>query len=242
MDKVVIHSYSKGAFRGGSGKYTHFEVVTGANPFGPRGGLSGKYVDGVMRKHFWKREKADEYAKHLALEEGLVYLSSYEPDDSAVLKPKLNFDINSIIDDREKTLKHTHVRKGQKAFRSQVKEAFNGRCAITGCDVPQALQACHIYSYLGEATNHPSNGLLLRADLHGLFDSYLIAVSDKGRLLLSSELSESTYKKYRNIKVTLPFSKFHEVSKPALEFHRDMYKKAEKVRKANKSKHSDAAS
>ena len=237
MDKVVVHSYSSGAFQGGSSKYVHYEVVSGFNPFGPRGGLGGKFVNGTMRKHFWKREKAEEFAKKLALKEGLVYLSAYEPGSetvSAPTKPKSKFDVDSIIDDREKRLKLAHVRKGQKKFRNQIMDAFKGRCLITGCDIAQALQACHIYSYLGEATNHPSNGLLLRSDFHGLFDSYLISISRKGRLLLSSELKDSIYKKYQNIKVYLPDVQHHEVSESALEFHRNTYKQIEAIRKANK--------
>ncbi|MDZ7808966.1 MAG: HNH endonuclease signature motif containing protein [Arhodomonas sp.] len=45
-------------------------------------------------------------------------------------------------------------------------EAYEGRCAITGCNMLDVLEAAHIHPYRGDATNHPSNGLLLRADLH----------------------------------------------------------------------------
>jgi len=237
MDKVVVHSYARGSFRGGSGKYVHYDVVSGPNPFGPQGGLGGKFIEGEIRGHFWKREKAEEFAKNLATKEGLIYLSAFDPTMEAMaapIKPQSEFDIDSVIDDRKKRLKLAHVRKGQKTFRTQVMSAFGGKCAVTGCDVPQALQACHIYSYLGEATNHPSNGLLLRSDLHGLFDSYLITVSEKGRLLLSSKLKDSDYKNYGNIKVRIPDPKDHEVSESALKFHRDTFKEIEALRKANK--------
>ncbi|QHD50145.1 HNH endonuclease [Vreelandella aquamarina] len=237
MDKVVVHSYTRGSFRGGSGKYVHYDVVSGPNPFGPRGGLVGKFVDGKVRKHFWERNKAEEFAQNIALKEGLIYLSAYDPNVETMsdpVKPQSEFDIDSVVDDRENKLKLAHVRKGQKAFRSDVLNAFGGKCVVTGCDIPQALQACHIYSYIGEATNHPSNGLLLRSDLHGLFDSYLITVSAKGRLLLSSTLKGSYYKKYNNLKVRFPSKKEHEVSESALDFHRDTYKRIETLRRANK--------
>ncbi len=242
MHKVVVHSFSRGSFRGGSGKYVHYEVVSGPNPFGPRGGLGGDFVDGEKRKHFWKREEAEEFAKYLALKEGLEYLTTYSPDNELVSPPKKlksNFDIEAVIDDRKKRLRSAYIRNGQKKFRNQVMNAFGGKCVISHCDIPQTLQACHIYSYLGEATNHPSNGLLLRSDFHGLFDNFLISVSPKGRLLLSSTLKNSTYIKYKNIKLRLPDEERHQISDSALEFHRNTYKQLEAVRKANKLNQSD---
>ncbi len=50
------------------------------------------------------------------------------------------------------------------------------RCAISGCDLLDVLEAAHIYPYHGPKSNHPTNGLLLRADLHTLFDLNLIGV------------------------------------------------------------------
>jgi putative restriction endonuclease len=48
---------------------------------------------------------------------------------------------------------------------------------MTGCALADVLEAAHIWPYRGEADNHPENGLLLRADLHTLFDLDLIAVN-----------------------------------------------------------------
>lgn len=49
-------------------------------------------------------------------------------------------------------------------------KAYGGKCAITGCDVLEALEAAHIYPLQGVATNDASSGLLRRSDLHTLFD------------------------------------------------------------------------
>jgi putative restriction endonuclease len=49
---------------------------------------------------------------------------------------------------------------------------------VTESDCPAALEAAHIKPYIGEATNHITNGWLLRSDLHTLFDRHLIGVSD----------------------------------------------------------------
>lgn len=47
---------------------------------------------------------------------------------------------------------------------------------MSGCEVLEALEAAHIFKYRGEADNHLSNGGLLRADLHKLFDANLLGI------------------------------------------------------------------
>ena len=77
-------------------------------------------------------------------------------------------------------------RRGQSVFRKQLLAAYNGQCAITRCDVEDVLEAAHIISYKGEETNHIGNGLLLRADIHTLFDLGLLAVDATSMRLLVS--------------------------------------------------------
>ena len=77
---------------------------------------------------------------------------------------------------RERTLSLIVRRQGQPAFRRQLIAAYKGRCAITGCEVQAVLEAAHIVPYKGSKTNDPGNGLLLRADMHTLFDLRLVAV------------------------------------------------------------------
>lgn len=79
-------------------------------------------------------------------------------------------------DARLRTLRAIAQRQGGRAFREALLRAYDGRCAVTGCDVPEALEAAHIVSYQGAHTDLVSNGLLLRADIHTLFDLHLIAV------------------------------------------------------------------
>ena len=47
---------------------------------------------------------------------------------------------------------------------------------MTGCTVFAVLEAAHIKPYQGENDNHPQNGLLLRADIHTLFDLNLLGI------------------------------------------------------------------
>lgn len=94
------------------------------------------------------------------------------------------FDPETAHDAREKVLREIRARRGQKKFRDALIDAYEGRCAITGCDVLDILEAAHITPYLGPDTNHVTNGLLLRADLHTLFDAGLVAVDPKTKAIL----------------------------------------------------------
>ncbi|HEX6784992.1 MAG TPA: HNH endonuclease signature motif containing protein, partial [Sphingomicrobium sp.] len=70
------------------------------------------------------------------------------------------------------------------------------RCAITGCAVVDVLEAAHVTPYLGSLTNHVSNGLLLRTDLHTLFDCGLLVIEPKTRTVVIAEaLKTSSYAK-----------------------------------------------
>ena len=62
------------------------------------------------------------------------------------------------------------LRQGQPQFRKSLLTAYRSRCAITGTAVESVLEAAHIWPHKGEQTNEVWNGLLLRADLHTLFD------------------------------------------------------------------------
>lgn len=107
--------------------------------------------------------------------------------------PETPFDPDSLEDGRRKTLAEIKRRQGQPAFRRKLLAAYGGRCAATGCPIEALLEAAHIRPYLGEATNLVQNGLLLRADLHTLFDLGLVSVADDGRLLVSKRLDATEY-------------------------------------------------
>ncbi|WP_239591021.1 HNH endonuclease [Vitreimonas flagellata] len=87
------------------------------------------------------------------------------------------------LEDQERILASVRRRLGQPAFRAALMEAYDGKCAISGCAVTQVLEAAHIVGYQGQASNHVQNGLLLRADLHTLFDLHLIRIDPHSRLV-----------------------------------------------------------
>jgi hypothetical protein len=69
------------------------------------------------------------------------------------------------------------VRIGQGAFRQKLREKYGDTCAMTGPNHAAVLEAAHLYSYAEYGEHHEDGGLLLRRDLHRLFDVGLIAVN-----------------------------------------------------------------
>lgn len=77
---------------------------------------------------------------------------------------------------RKKVNAEITVRQGGKGFRDNALADFDVRCVLTGCTEPGVLEAAHIVPYLGEHTNKRDNALLLRADLHILFDREVFSI------------------------------------------------------------------
>jgi putative restriction endonuclease len=131
------------------------------------------------------------------------------------------FDPTNQKDAREKVLREIKARRGQRKFRDALIDAYDGRCAITGCDVLDVLEAAHITPYLGPATNHVTNGLLLRADLHTLFDMGLIAVDPKTKyVLVAPSIKDPVYQKLHGKPLRLTKSSASAPSDKALRQHR----------------------
>jgi len=75
-----------------------------------------------------------------------------------------------------------HVRAGQQEFRQRLLDAYGRRCAVSNCAVEEALEAARIIpdTVVGDAGMDPRNGILLRADIHRLFDCGLIGFRMEG--------------------------------------------------------------
>jgi hypothetical protein len=68
------------------------------------------------------------------------------------------------------------VRRGQRQFRDRLLASQGSICAFTGGAPPRVLEAGHLYSYAQLGTHHEHGGLMLRRDIHRLFDDGLLAV------------------------------------------------------------------
>jgi putative restriction endonuclease len=82
-------------------------------------------------------------------------------------------------DERDIIERQIRARRGQRTFREKLRRRFNDTCLVTRCNLPDLLEAAHISPYRGDKDHHPSNGLLLRADIHTLFDLELLGIEPR---------------------------------------------------------------
>ena len=81
-------------------------------------------------------------------------------------------------------------RLGQGAFRVLVTDLYERRCAVTGERTLPVLQAAHILPVSKGGIHAPDNGVLLRSDIHTLFDLGYVTIDKTQRFLVSSKLKE----------------------------------------------------
>jgi putative restriction endonuclease len=121
----------------------------------------------------------------------------------------------------------TRPRLGQGAFRVLVTEAYSRRCAITGERTLPVLNASHIKPYSQEGPHIISNGLLLREDLHTLFDRGYMTVTEDYRVEVSKRIKEDYgngreyYEMHGNNLVVLPGNKLEFPSKEYIQWHNE---------------------
>lgn len=140
---------------------------------------------------------------------GVAFVTLYDAEagyfemESAPLlteEPTLSQNIPSIDEDlRRWRVMQQAIREGQAGFREELMQAYSGSCALTGYDLDLALDAAHVRRYYGRHTNFVQNGILLRKDLHRLFDNGVfgirpddlsIAINDRAKHSKYAELSE----------------------------------------------------
>lgn len=96
------------------------------------------------------------------------------------------------------------LRRGQKEFRDKLLAAYGRKCAVTRCRIEGLLEAAHIQPYSVARNNDVSNGLLLRADIHTLFDLNLLFIDSRLTVRLAPEILESDYKRYDGLPIAEP--------------------------------------
>lgn len=96
-------------------------------------------------------------------------------DDSENLEDEL--DSENVPDRiRKDSFTQILIRRGQPKFRRKLLRFYKNQCIITDCSLPEILEAAHILPFSEGGTHQLTNGLLLRADVHTLFDLNMIAI------------------------------------------------------------------
>ncbi|WP_300661127.1 HNH endonuclease signature motif containing protein [Hydrogenophaga sp.] len=126
-----------------------------------------------------------------------------EPPPSAPSSPPNEQD----LEQRAARFAQVEIRPQQRAFREAVFRAFDGRCVVSGCDVPEALEAAHL---LGrdwrQGHNEATDGILLRRDLHTLYDRELLRITEAGVVELDARIVD-WYAGFSGVQALTPFKK-----------------------------------
>ncbi len=109
--------------------------------------------------------------------------------------------IELLTKKKVKTEKSPPPRPGQQEFKEYLKETYGYKCLISGCEIGEIIEAAHIIPYRSIESHDVANGLLLRVDLHRLFDAHLIAIHPTTRKVLISEQIAKDYQDIRGIKI-----------------------------------------
>lgn len=96
-------------------------------------------------------------------------------------------------DERELIRQQIRQRRGQQKFRHKLQERYGACCQITNCSIYDIVEAAHIRPYRGSKDNHPDNGLLLRADIHTLFDLDMIGIHPETLEILCADAVKQEY-------------------------------------------------
>jgi hypothetical protein len=135
------------------------------------------------------------------------------------------FDPKNIKEGRDKTVREINLRRGRPAFRKKLLEAYGGHCAVTNCDCPVALEAAHISPYRGDYTNHVQNGILLRSDIHTLFDIGRMGFCPGShKVIVSNSLKGTVYEKLKGKKLRLPSHPKSRPNEEALRQHLERFR------------------
>lgn len=135
-----------------------------------------------------------------------------------------DFNPASVQDGRRRINAEVVQRQGQQAFRRELLRAYSNRCPVTGCATVWVLEAAHITPYMGNETNTVSNGLILRADVHTLFDLALISVEPhRARIRVSRRLAGSPYQVFDGRPLVLPLRLCDRPSRAALAEHYSLF-------------------
>lgn len=103
-----------------------------------------------------------------------------------ILKAKSSYIDTGVIEDTERKIVYSQRRPNQAKFRKAVLEACK-RCVVTNVEMPEVLEAAHIKPYKYHGDDTAANGFAMRMDIHYLFDSGHLRISEFGDVFLSDK-------------------------------------------------------
>lgn len=133
----------------------------------------------------------------------IKYFNEADPLETLTNLPSRGFELLPTTLEKLKKSRLVTERKGQGNFRAIITRAYGNKCCITNESTPELVEAAHIQPYIDENSNHVKNGLLLRVDLHKLYDNGLLYIDDSFVIHISPEVKSEYYQKLNGTKISL---------------------------------------
>ena len=136
---------------------------------------------------------ADLHCRQLVVD----YADAISPSSSALPQQSIS---QSIIETRRQVMREVSLRRGQSRFRDRLIDRYGGVCQISRCAFLGLIEAAHVAPYSVTGENGAHNGLLLRSDLHTLFDLGLLAIHPATlKVALNMALLETEYVRFEGV-------------------------------------------
>lgn len=168
----------------------------------PTRGAVREHLDHLVRQGHLRKEKRGRNAFYRVADTDKTQESASEE-----LSNEPSIDVASYVPDRLDSrmisIGNVPVRSGQGAFRDTLIRFYGCQCQVTGTRAPAVLEAAHICGYLGVKDDHPENGLILRCDIHELFDQRLIGINPESLMVRVNESIRADYKEIDQKKLRL---------------------------------------
>jgi len=127
--------------------------------------------------------------------------------DADNLEKALAFVEDAEDDQLEKILVAINKRRNQSKFRKALLALYGHKCAISGTNIEQLLEAAHISIHAKSGINSSNNGILLRKDLHRLFDCNLLRIHPKTLTVhIDKTITDPQYTQLKNRVISLPLN------------------------------------
>lgn len=195
------------------------------DPLLKRRGISGMTHGGKKCEEYWN-EFCDDRDRLLFESENI--LAQYE---GTTIDKKFAADIKDIPEGvtGETKMRQVKARVNQNVFRQIVLANYDGKCALTGIDLPELLVASHIIPWAENKKErlNPENGICLSLLYDKAFDRGLLSFTDENKLIFSSRLKENVGKDYYTRyfepieAATLVVPRKYCINPQFLEWHRD---------------------
>ena len=154
----------------------------------------------------------------------MKYFSEKDPLELDSELTSNDFELRPITIEKLKRSRFVTYRKGQSRFQSIITAAYSNKFCITDETTPELLEAAHIQPYIDLESHHVKNGLLLRIDLHKLYDSGLMYIDEYFKVHISPEVKSKYYQSLNGVTIKLPENKNDYPSIAALQFRKSEFR------------------